>query len=252
MLRAFLTPRWILTTLLVVLAVGVMARLGIWQLDRLEQRRAFNARVQAQLDSPPLDLAAALADGTITPEKLNNLEYRGVVLRGEYRPQEQIILRNQIWENQPGAHLLTPLYLQGTNYAVLVDRGWIPMNENTPADWQQYHQPGLVEVRGILQRTQDARRFGAADPTPAPGVVVPAWNAVRLERIAAQVSADLLPAYVLAAPAGGSQIADGPPYAMLAVPDLSEGSHMGYALQWFSFAAVLGFGYPFFVKKQLS
>lgn len=252
MLRAFLTPRWILTTLLVLLAVGLMARLGIWQLDRLEQRRAFNARVQAQLDSPPLDLAAALADGTMTPEKLNDLEYRGVVLRGEYRPQEQIILRNQIWENQPGAHLLTPLYLQGTNYAVLVDRGWIPMNENTPADWQQYHQLGRLEVRGILQRTQDARRFGAADPTAVPGVVVPAWNAVRLERIAVQVSADLLPAYVLAAPAGGSQSADGPPYAMLAAPDLSEGSHMGYALQWFSFAAVLGFGYPFFVKKQLS
>lgn len=249
MLRAFFTPRWIFTTLLAVLAVAVMARLGFWQLDRLEQRRAFNARVQAQIDAPPLDLAAALAEGGVTPQQLADMEYRAVILRGEYRPAEQIIARNYVWENQPGSHLLTPLYLQGTDYAVLVDRGWIPMEENTPAAWAQYDQPGPVEVRGILQKTQDARRFGAPDPTPAPGVFVPAWNAVRLARIAPQVQGELLPAYVLAAPAGEQA---GPPYAALQTPDLSEGSHFSYALQWFAFAAVLGFGYPFFVRKQLA
>jgi surfeit locus 1 family protein len=252
MLRSFLTPRWILTTLLVIVAVGVMARLGFWQLERLEQRRAFNARVQAQIDSPPLDLAAALADGSLTPAQLPDLEYRSVVLRGEYRPAEQLIVRNQVWQGLPGSHLLTPLVLAGTDYAILVDRGWIPMAETDPAEWQKYNQAGPVEVRGSLQKTQDARRFGAPDPTPAPGVVVPAWNAVRLARIAPQISAALLPAYVLAAPTGNPDDQLAPPYAAIQTPDLSEGSHMNYALQWFSFAAVLGLGYPYFVKKQLS
>ena len=36
---------WVLTTLLAVLGVAVLIRLGLWQLDRLEERRAFNRRV---------------------------------------------------------------------------------------------------------------------------------------------------------------------------------------------------------------
>jgi surfeit locus 1 family protein len=56
MLKKLLTPRWILPTLLAIAGVAVLIRLGIWQLDRLEQRRAFNARVSAQENAPLLDL----------------------------------------------------------------------------------------------------------------------------------------------------------------------------------------------------
>ena len=55
MLRRMFSRKWLLTTILVIAAMAVMARLGIWQLDRLHQRRAFNARVSAQIDRPPLD-----------------------------------------------------------------------------------------------------------------------------------------------------------------------------------------------------
>lgn len=251
MQRSFFTPRWILTTLLAIAAVGVMARLGFWQLDRLEQRRAANALIAAQLDNPPIDLAAALADGSLSPDQLNDMEYRSVVLRGEYRPDQQLILRNQVWEEQlAGSHLLTPLVLEGSDYVVLVDRGWIPLSETDPATWHKYDQAGPVELQGVLKKTQDARRFGVPDPTAAPGVVVPAWNAVRIARISGQISGDLLPAYVLLAPPAGVEQTE-PPFAALESPDLSEGSHMSYALQWFSFAAILAIGYPFFVKKQL-
>ena len=37
--------RWIPATILVIVGMMITARLGIWQLDRLEQRRAFNQRV---------------------------------------------------------------------------------------------------------------------------------------------------------------------------------------------------------------
>lgn len=252
MLRSFFTPRWIFTTLLVIVAVGVMVRLGIWQLERLAQRQTANALIAAQLANPPIDLAAALANGSLAPQQLNDMEYRSVILRGEYRPAEQIILRNQIWEEQlPGSHLLTPLVLQGTDYVVLVDRGWIPLSELDPAGWHKYDLGGPVEVEGVLQKSQDARRFGAPDPTAAPGVAVPAWNAVRIERLANQVSGNLLPAYVLMTPPAGQSAQSSPPLASVETPDLSEGSHMSYALQWFSFAATLTLGYPFFVRKQL-
>ncbi len=41
------------------------------------------------------------------------------------------------------------------------------------------------------------------------------------------------------------------PYREVKLPDITEGPHMGYALQWFAFAAILGGGYPFFVRHQL-
>jgi surfeit locus 1 family protein len=59
--------------------------------------------------------------------------------------------------------------------------------------------------------------------------------------------------FVLAAPQGDQGGAEAsPPYPATETPDLSEGPHMGYALQWFGFAAVLAIGYPLFVKKQLT
>ena len=78
LLRIF-SRRWILTTLLVIAAMGVLARLGVWQLDRLEQRRAFNARVQAQIDQPQLELS-----GPALEADLANMEYRQVSVTGEY------------------------------------------------------------------------------------------------------------------------------------------------------------------------
>ena len=52
----FWSVRWILTTLLAIAGVAVLARLGIWQLDRLAERRVFNERVLSQLHASPLDL----------------------------------------------------------------------------------------------------------------------------------------------------------------------------------------------------
>ncbi len=245
MMRKFFTPRWLITTLLVVAAVGVMARLGVWQIDRLAERRAFNARVEAQIKAPPLEL-----NGPFLAEDLYEMEYRQVVARGVYIAQQEILLRNQVWENRPGYHLLTPLRLANSDDVVLVDRGFIDLDQGQPASRAAYALPGVVEVRGILRRPHVPRFFGVPDPTLAPGETrLDAWNAVNLDRIRGQVDGNLLPVYILAAP---DPAQPGPPYASLEQPDLSEGSHFSYAVQWFSFAAILGLGYPFFVRKQLA
>jgi len=244
-MRKFLTPRWLVTTLLVLAAVGGMARLGIWQLDRLAQRREFNARVQAQVNAPPLDL-----NSPYSPAGLYDMEYRQVVARGVYDPTQEILLRNQAWEGRPGYHLLTPLRIDGTGDVVLVDRGFIDLDQGSPEQRARFAVSGPVEVSGIFIRPRVPRIFGVPDPTLAPGETrLDAWNAVNLDRIQEQMDAPLLPVYILAAP-GLAQ--SGPPYAQLEQPDLTEGPHIGYALQWFSFATILGLGYPFFARKQLS
>jgi surfeit locus 1 family protein len=246
MWRKLLTPRWILTTLLAAAAVAGMVRLGIWQLDRLDQRRQFNSRVKAQMEASPLNLPGQLPQNT---SSLYDMEYRQVTASGEYDFQNEILLRNQVWEGQPGYHLITPLRLAGSQVAILVDRGFVSLEEGKPEARVKYVQTGPVRVSGIFLRPRVPRYFGVPDPTLAPGETrLDAWHAIRLDRIQEQVGYPLLPVYLLAAPDPARQ---GPPYASLEQPDLSEGPHMGYALQWFSFATILAIGYPFFLHKQL-
>ena len=62
LLRKIFSRTWWLATLLVFAGTLVLARLGIWQLDRLEQRRAFNAQFESARSQPLLDLNQKLPE----------------------------------------------------------------------------------------------------------------------------------------------------------------------------------------------
>jgi surfeit locus 1 family protein len=239
-----ISRRWWWTTILVILACGVMVRLGIWQLDRLEARKAFNARVQAQLDQPPL-----LLNGSGLQADLVDMEYRSVTVVGEFDHTEEVALRNRAWGGQPGVNLITPLRIAGSDMAVLVDRGWIPAEDTAQENWAQYIQGGVVEVKGMIRRSSVRPDLGRrADPTPMPGQNgLSHWNLLNVERIGNQVSAPLLPVYIHWSP---DESYTGLPYRDEIELDLTEGSHLGYAGQWFLFASILAFGYPAFLHRQ--
>lgn len=238
-LREFLTPRWLFTTLFVLLAVIVMVRLGIWQLDRLEQRRARNALIQQAMMLPPLDLNQADLPNWSTAI------YRDAVVTGKYDFSGEVMLRNQVWENRPGFHLLTPLLIEGRTQAVIVDRGWIPLEDGEPSKRAKYAEDGTITVRGRLMPTQQTRSLGGV--VDAPQGRLEAWNWIDLPRLSQQISAPIVPLYLLAAPLNAQSL----PARSLPEPDLSEGPHMGYALQWFSFAFIFLAGYPLYVRKHL-
>ena len=244
MLKRLLTFRWIITTLLVIAGVGVLIRLGIWQLDRLEWRRAFNTRVTAQMTAPALDLNASQP-----VEDLYDMEYRNVTVTGRYDFSQEVLLRNQVWDNRLGFHVLTPLQGAGTVWYVLVERGWIPFED--AADREKYYEPGMVAVQGMIRRSLEKPDFGGVpDPTLAPGETrLDAWNVVNVPRITAQSGLKLLPIYIDQAP---DTAWTNLPYRSLPEIEISEGPHQGYALQWFTFATILGLGYPFFVRRQLN
>ena len=70
---------------------------------------------------------------------------------------------------------------------------------------------------------------------------------VNVDRIQQQVSLKLLPVYIQESP---DPAWTGMPYRSVSMPDLSDGPHMSYAIQWFIFASVLGVGYPIFVRRS--
>jgi surfeit locus 1 family protein len=245
MMFTLFNRRWWWATLLVIAAAAVMVRLGIWQLDRLAQRRAFNAQVREQLAQPSLDL-----NGEALDADLPYMEYRTVTVMGIYDQAEEVALRNQVWRDHPGVHLLTPLVISGTNEAVLVDRGWIPAEDAAPEKRAKYAEPGIVLVRGAIRQTRAKPDYGSPDPPLAPGEQrLDVWSNVNVERIAQQVSRPLLPIYIQQAP---DLAWTSLPYRSEPELDLTEGPHLSYALQWFAFTAILVVGYPYYVRRHLS
>jgi surfeit locus 1 family protein len=236
--------RWLLATLIVLAGVALCVRLGIWQLDRLEKRRAFNARVQSQIDQPPLNLSSETVG-----EDLYNMEYRPAKVSGTYDFSQEIAIINQSYGNELGVHLVTPLLISGSDQAILVDRGWIPHQDYQSGDWSKFAEPGVVEIEGVLRRPQTKAEIGGrTDPPLTPGEPFrAAWNFVNIEQIGEQVTLPLLGAYIQQSPdPAWTKL----PYRTQPEIEITEGPHLSYALQWFSFAVLLGIGYPFFIRRQ--
>ncbi len=244
-IRHMVTGKRVIATVLVLVAAVVMVRLGFWQIDRLHQRIRSNAQIQAEISQPALNL-----NSPVNPSNLLEMEYRPVVVRGVYNFAEQVLLRNRSYQGQPGGELLTPLQIEGTSLAVVVDRGWIPLQDAMSGKFSAFDEPGTVTVQGSLQLTQEDYPLGmVVDPILAPGKGrLAALNLVNLDRIDAQVSEKLLPVYIQENP---SQSWTQMPYRLPSAPDLSNGPHLSYAIQWFSFAAIALIGYPILVRRQL-
>jgi surfeit locus 1 family protein len=233
--------KWLLPTLLVFAGTALCIRLGIWQLDRLEQRRAFNAQFESARAQPVLDLNLE------QPENIAEMEWRSVKVTGEYDFANQVAVRNQYYGSEYGYHLLTPLSFDGQ--AILVDRGWIPADGNAaPSDWRKYDEDGVVNVSGQIRRGQAKPAIGGvADPLPQDGARLEIWNNANISRIADQMPYPALPVYIQ--PDMDADDTE-PPIPSQPEIELTEGPHFGYALQWFTFAAILFVGYPFFLQKQ--
>ena len=229
---------WLITTLLVFLGTAFCIRMGIWQLDRLKQRRAFNAQVISMRAEELLDLNQNL------PADISSMEWRAVTVTGEYDFENQVALRNQYNRDQYGYHLITPLLFSGG--AVLVDRGWIPADGNTaPSDWRKYDETGKVTVTGQIRLGQEKPAFGGVADADAGHLDV--WNNLNVVRISEQSPYPILPVYVQPNEIENDSV---PPIPFQPAVELTEGPHFGYALQWFAFATILFVGYPFFLRKQ--
>jgi surfeit locus 1 family protein len=175
------------------------------------------------------------------------MEWRSVKVTGDYDFANQVAIRNQYYGNEYGYHLLTPLrYGEG---AIVVDRGWIPAEGNSsPPAWRKYDEKGTVNVEGQIRLGSGKPVIGGvADPLAEDGARLEIWNNADLPRIAKQMPYPVLPVYVQ--PAVDSMDTE-PPIPSQPVIELTEGPHFGYALQWFTFAAILFLGYPFFLRKQ--
>jgi len=244
-MRKLFTLRWIITHMLFIVVLIVLVNLGFWQLRRLEQRRVLNATIEAGLNAP----ATHLTGQAIDPAALHR---HRVTVTGTFDNNENIAILNRPFEGRAGMHLVTPLQIEGSDQAVLVDRGWIPLDQTNPEQRRQYDQSGTVKVEGIAYQSQPQsdRWLVPQDPIPGPGEDRrDQWFRVDIDRIERQLPYPLLPIFV-AQSADESADASTPPLGEGPV-ELDEGSHLSYALQWFSFATIAAIGYGILIWQEL-
>lgn len=234
MYRFLLRPRWMAGHLLLIVTVVTCVNLGFWQLRRLEERRAHNARVTERLATDPAPLDAALSGGRAPDE----LEFRRVEVTGTFVEGRQLLTAPRSFDGRPGQQVLSVLEPRAGgaagDRALLVDRGHIPFDRATTA--APPVPEGEVRLRGIL-RTAEPGDAGGAEQVAR---IVPGQIADRLDRplhdVYLQVRDQQPPA------AAGSP-------EPTPLPELTEGSHLSYAVQWFSFAVIALVGYPVLVWR---
>ena len=229
-------PRWIVGSIIVLALVVLFVNLGLWQLRRLDERQVQNDAVRARTKSlTELTPSAWAADDA----DIEELENRKVELRGTYDPSREVLVRFQTHEAQPGYDVVTPLRTE--DGIVLVDRGWVPerLGDEWPAE-QAEAPEGEVVVAGILAGPDDTSpRLEANEGEP---VVV---SGVRPAELAQTLELrEVLPLYVKEISSGEDRfpIANGE-------PDLSDGPHFSYAVQWFIFAGVVGAGWIVLISR---
>ncbi|MFP3882882.1 MAG: SURF1 family protein [Actinomycetota bacterium] len=236
MLQALRQPKWMIATVIVLALAAVFVRLGVWQLDRLEERRLTNAVGEQRIDAAPVDLSTLLAEA---PE-IDSFQYRRVTVEGEYDPSEEVLIRSQVELGRAGFHVITPL-VRDDGSAVLVNRGWVPITMDTPPVEAQ--PPfGRQTVEGWVQITQTRPPLGQEEPPGDLDVL----NRVDIERIDRQTPHELAPVYVVAM----AEKSDDLPIRVDPPDFTDEGPHLGYAIQWFGFAAVALIGFFFLLRRK--
>jgi len=203
------------------LAALVCTRLGIWQVDRLRERRAANAVALQARAAPPVRL-----DPVTTGD--SSLIERYVLAAGRYDHAHDVVVRGRAYQGAPGVEIATPLVFEGGRTAVLVNRGFVPAPDAASVATDSLREPGVVTVKGLAQVLPS----GSGAPLERPGDTT--WARLDLEALGHRMPYTLSPIYIRQLP--DSALPRFP--RRLDPPPIGDGPHLSYAIQWFSFAVM--------------
>ena len=232
------STRWIVASIVVVLIAVLFINLGLWQLRRLHEREANNARLEANAQAAPVDFTDLPDDPDASA-----YEYRPVTVTGTYRTDEEVLLRSRSYKGSSGFDVVTPL--ETGHGAVLVMRGWQPFELRDPGATEARPPSGQVTVTGYLEPSQPRPPKNGfwsflQQRDPDTGHLDRLFRA-NVDRIQQQVDEPLYPMLVHLTDQTPPQSGRLP--RPVPRPEFTNGPHLSYAIQWFSFTAIGVFGY---------
>ena len=215
-------PLLLIAALIIILS---MLRLGVWQLDRAEQKRAILEQTKSQSEQPLVGIESLLDDFSL------DYRFREVSLDGSFLVDETFYIDNQTHNSQVGYHLMTPLQLKNSDITVLINRGWISVGESRQQLPKVNTPEGGVKIVGRLNLPAAQPPLWDEDYPVSSGAV---WQYLPVQEYAAQMQRKVLPLVVELAPdQAGSE---GLRQQWSTINDKWVAKHQGYAFQWFAMA----------------
>lgn len=241
--RFLLSRQWVILTLVGLVLIPVMIKLGYWQLHRHEHKVAQNQLIAANLAARPVPVTDLTAPGRALPR---DDMWRRVTATGTYDTAHEVVVRRRTAadEQSIGSYVLTPLLL-GNGETVLINRGWIPAgNDLTKYPDVPPAPRGTVTVTGRMMADETSAESGIKNTKGLPDrQVMLISSAEQAKRLARPV----LGGYIEQT---GPEAADGKPELVPAPDHDSIGPHMAYAIQWWLFAAAVPVGWFILVRRE--
>jgi surfeit locus 1 family protein len=206
-------------TLGAALFIALTLSLGRWQVNRAHEKEGRQALLDARMRETPVLLTGSVPSA-------EPLLYRRARAAGQWLPEGQVFIDNQVVDGRAGYHVVTPLRLEGRDESVLVNRGWIARSAAYPKPPQAPVPAGRVEVAGMA--ALPPKRFLEFSADPQGGNV---WQNLSVERYRERTGRAILPVVLLADPASPGLV------AVRESPDAGVARHREYSLTWFSLAA---------------
>ncbi len=217
------TLRRVIAAVLAFGTAAVCVRLGLWQLDRHEQRKASNAIITARIERDTVALRSA--------DLPDSMEYRMVRAVGVFDRSREIVEQGRSVNGVPAVYVVTPL-VTPEGFAVLVERGWAPSASARAVDLTALREPDTSRVQGMLLRLDGG---SVPSDTGWPLYVRRADPAVLQPLFPYPLAPLVLRRTILPA---GAPVGLG----LAPLPQLTPGPHLSYAVQWFAFATIAVIG----------
>jgi cytochrome oxidase assembly protein ShyY1 len=222
--------------LLIVFAIAC-GFLSHWQFERRLERVDENELVAAHFDATPQPLADVLPE---LDSYDHNQEWVPVEMTGHYLVEEQLLVRARPFNGQPGFEILTP-FETDSGEVFIVDRGWIPTGA-------EQDSPDHVPAAPTGEITVTARLKPGEREIPGRSAPDGQIATIHLPTFATELGTDrtytgaygLLRSESVAAETG----------ELTPKPELTEGNHLSYAVQWIVFAIIAAVGLVYGLREE--
>jgi cytochrome oxidase assembly protein ShyY1 len=232
-------PRWLALGFLVLLVVPSFVLLSRWQLARLDDRRYHNDLVTTHATLAPVPVDSVMAAGAPASTVGDAQRWVPVTATGTYDAAREVLVRKRPLQARNGFWVVTPL-VTGSGAVLAVNRGWVEAAGGA-ADAQAVPPPptGQVTVVGRVQPSETA--------PDQPGDL-PAGQITDLDvALVVGPGETAYPGYIQLETSDPAQAGGLEP---IPLPDLSDGPHLSYAIQWVLFAGVAVTGFVLLARRE--
>lgn len=232
-------PRWLALGFLVLLVLPSFILLSRWQLHRLDERRHYNDLVTTHSAAAPVPVDTVMKPGAPVDSVGDDQRWLPVTATGRYDADSTVLVRKRPLDGKNGFWVVTPL-ITTSGTVLAVNRGWLPA-EGAATTTPDVPKPpaGEVSITGRIAPSEEA-------PDQQPGDLPPG----QITDLSVPLVAGGAPAYpgyvtlVTSTPAESSELTPIP------LPELSDGPHLSYAVQWIFFAVVAVVGFVVLVRRE--